>query len=78
MPPSPRPGGMSVRLICAMQCGIHDVMSAFVRDAQNGSVTVWNRVTTGVSWTGGGGSSTFTVSVDVAFAVPLSAVTCTT
>src|SRR5512140_2572488 len=72
-PPSPWPAGMSVRSICAMQWGIQEVMSAFVREAQNGSVTEWNRVITGASWAGGGGTSTFTISEDTALAPPLSA-----
>src|SRR5690349_19005256 len=61
-----------------MQCGIQLTTSARVRDAHSGLVTVCRVVTTGVSCTGGGGSSTLTASVDAAFAVPLPATTCST
>src|SRR3989304_110398 len=58
-----------------MQCGIQETMSAFVRALQSGLLMAWRFVTTGVSCVGGGGGSTCTVSVEVAFVSPLSAVT---
>ena len=42
-----------------MQCGIHDVFSAFARADQNGLVIVQCVVATGVSAVSGGGDSTF-------------------
>ena len=58
-----------------MQCGIQFTMSALKREDQNGLLMLYDVVNTGASGAAGGGSSTFTVTSDVALAVPLSAVT---
>ena len=71
--PSPRPAGMSGRVHWAMQCGIHAVMSVFVRARHNGLVIVWRVVTTGDSCVSGGGSSTRTAREDDAVVSPFSA-----
>src|SRR5215471_3516583 len=75
IPPSLRSFGPGIRSHMSITWGIQLTMRALVRADHSGLVMVWRFVTTGMSGMDGGGSSTFTVSDDVALVSPLSAVT---